>query len=189
MNWIIHKILKNEVINIKTTKHINYARRGMNFEEDINITNEMYRHTRKALIVKFPTPWKVIFRRGTNIPVKAWCEDKSFLDYVGIYKGKAITFDAKSTKEDKRFPLSNIKPHQYQIMKEWTEHGGISFLLIRFDTKREEYLLPYEVLKTYWEESLQGGRKSIPYEDFKKCCPLIKATYLSLVDYLTALDL
>ena len=76
-----------------------YANRGMDLENDINISNEHYRNIDKALIYKKPTPIKI---SKVNYPAKnkaiiseAFFEIPSTTDYNGIYKGKYIDFDAK----------------------------------------------------------------------------------------------
>ena len=43
---------KNKIKN----NNINYGNRGMNLEEDLNITNEYYLETNTAVIYKKPTP-------------------------------------------------------------------------------------------------------------------------------------
>lgn len=89
---------------------ISQANRGRSFEQLIEHSNKQYQTKGKALIQKVPTPWKVI-RRGKQI-VSAHPAEKSTVDFVGVADGKAIAFDAKSTRELTRFPLSNIEVHQ-----------------------------------------------------------------------------
>ena len=43
-----------------------YANRGMDLENDINISNEHYRNIDKALIYKKPTPIKIIIQLKTK---------------------------------------------------------------------------------------------------------------------------
>ncbi|MBU5437614.1 Holliday junction resolvase RecU [Tissierella sp. MSJ-40] len=38
----------------------------------------------------------------------------------------SIAFDAKETKEETRFPLSNVQEHQIEFMKNWYKYGGIT---------------------------------------------------------------
>ena len=46
-------------IKLNTTKNITYDNRGMNLEEDINITNQYYIENNIAFIYKKPTPIQV----------------------------------------------------------------------------------------------------------------------------------
>lgn len=154
----------------------------------INQTNLSYKMKKLALVMKFPTPWKVLFKRGTNIPMKAFVEEKSFLDYIGTTCGRAIAFDAKSTKELTRFPLNNIKPHQVELMGDWERQGGIAFILIYFEKKDEVYFADYEFINKYWTEQENGGRKSIPYEEIKEQCERVKPTIRGIVDYLEVIE-
>ncbi len=51
---------------------------------------------------------------------------KSTVDYIGLFKGVPIAFDAKETKIETRFDLSNIKEHQYHFLENWEKNGGIA---------------------------------------------------------------
>ena len=113
-----------------------YANRGMDLENDINISNEHYRNIDKALIYKKPTPIKI---SKVNYPAKnkaiiseAFFEIPSTTDYNGIYKGKYIDFDAKEVKGKDSFVLSNLHKHQLEHLIKVLEHGGISFIIVRF---------------------------------------------------------
>ena len=106
-----------------------YANRGMDLENDINISNEHYRNIDKALIYKKPTPIKI---SKVNYPAKnkaiiseAFFEIPSTTDYNGIYKGKYIDFDAKEVKGKDSFVLSNLHKHQLEHLIKVLEHGGI----------------------------------------------------------------
>ena len=52
----------------------------------------------------------------------------------------------------------------------------------------EYYLLPFEVLNEYWENSLKDGRKSIPYQAFQERAYIIKEGYLPRLNYLKTID-
>lgn len=165
---------------------VSYANRGMAFEHLINITNQQYFQKRRATIQKVATPWKVI-RRGKKI-VNAFPEGKSTVDYIGVYNGRPIAFDAKSTRETTRFPLSNIEDHQHEFLKQWQQNGGISFILIGFEKKHEVYILTINQLQKWLESAENGGRKSIPYEWFMINCDLVKSKNGILLDYLSLIE-
>ncbi|SCV20695.1 Protein of unknown function [Bacillus cereus] len=95
----------------------------MAFEKLINLANEMYLRGGVALINKRPTPVKVFVLSG-------FYEAKSTVDYGGVYKGRAITFEAKSTENPTRFDLKNIAQHQLDYLEKTEKMGAICFFLI-----------------------------------------------------------
>lgn len=122
------------------------ANLGQAFERLIERTNKQYQLKNRALISKIPTPLKPV-RKGEEF-VGAFYEKKSGVDFQGVYNGRAIAFDAKSTKETTRFPLDNIADHQIKFLKQWQDQGGISFLLIEFAKRREVYYISSISLKS-----------------------------------------
>lgn len=173
-------------------KTISYKNRGMTLEEDINASNEYYLAHDIAVIHKKPIPIKVV---GVNYPNrKSAVIDKAFYvvpsttDYNGIYKGQHIDFEAKETSNKTSFPLQNIHAHQVEHLIKIEEHGGVSFLLVRFTAFNELYLLESSKLKEYYERSFTG-RKSIKYDEFKEHGYLIDLGYNPRLDYLSVVDM
>lgn len=166
-------------------KIINYSNRGMDLESDINITNEYYRSINKAFIYKKPTPIQVVkvdYSKNKKI-TEAYFKESSTTDYNGIYKGKYIDFEAKVT-NTLSFPLKNIKNHQIEHLIKIKEHGGISFLIVRFKKTSENYLLETSKL----EEILKEKLKTIKLDFFKKNGYLIPIKYKERIDYLEIID-
>lgn len=171
--------------NKSKEKIINYSNRGMDLESDINITNEYYRSINKAFIYKKPTPIQVVkvdYSKNKKI-TEAYFKESSTTDYNGIYKGKYIDFEAKVTKT-LSFPIKNIKEHQIDHLIKIKENGGISFIIVRFEKKQENYLLETKRL----EEILQENIKTIKLEFFKKFGYLIPIKYKERIDYLKIID-
>ena len=166
----------------KSRKNIDYANRGKDLEELIEQANERYRRQGRAEVFKIPEPIKQISEMKQGGRFTAVYEKKSTVDYIGTYKGYALAFDAKSTKIETRFDLSNVKDHQYRFLKSWVESGGISFLIVQFKTQGVIYFLPFGTLR-YWTE--QAERKSIPYDSFQY---EVEQNGLVMVDYLSALE-
>jgi len=161
--------------------------RGSTFETMINLTNDKYNQKNLALVQKIPTPIKPIkFDRRQGKITMAHFEQKSTVDYIGLVQGVCICFDAKETSQ-KRFPLKNIHQHQINFMGQHEFQTGISFILVRFSTLDEIYLLPFKQLRDFWDKSINGGRKSIPYDDFRKDL-LIKNKDGFMVHYLEAIN-
>lgn len=140
--------------------------RGSGLEELINMTNDVYKQKNLAIIQKIPTPITPvrISEDGRNITL-AYFEKQSTVDYIGAVQGIPVCFDAKETNL-KNLPLNNIHQHQIDFMEGFINQNGIAFLLVYFKTYDEYFLLPFEVLKTYYDNAQRGERKSIPYSAF-----------------------
>ena len=164
------------------------SNRGMDLENDINLSNEYYRDHDICVIYKRPTPINIVkvdYSRGAHI-VDAYFEKQSTTDYNGIYKGRYIDFEAKNTKNRTSFPLSNIEQHQIDHLKAVIRHGGVAFFIISFQTLNEIYLLDAKCVIEFYESQ---KRKSIRYDDIKKYGVLLKQGYNPRIDYLKAVDL
>ena len=170
-------------------KEINYSNRGMSLENELNSANEYYRLTETAVIYKKPTPIKIVKvdypSRDKAVIKEAYFTIPSTTDYNGIYKGKYIDFEAKETKSKSSFSLNNIHKHQIIHLQNITKHNGIAFLIVRFTTLDETYLLTENKLSTYLKEST---KKSIPLSYFKENGYLIKNSLKPTIDYLKIVD-
>lgn len=175
---------------IKKTKknYINYGNRGMKLEEDLEITNKYYLSCGIANIHKKPTPitiTKVDYPSRLEAVIKeGYFKTPSTTDYNGIYKGKYIDFEAKETKSKTSFPLKNIHEHQIKHLEDIHKHGGIGFLIVRFNSLNKTFLLTIETLLSF----LNNDRKSIPLNFFEKKGYLIKEKYQPRVDYIEIID-
>ena len=180
----IKKDLKSQ-----TKTKISHENRGMNLENDINLSNEYYRDIDKAYIYKKPTPIKVTKvdypSRDKTVIKEAFDTVPSTTDYNGLYKGYYIDFEAKETTSKTSFALNNIHSHQIKHLENIERHKGISFLIVRFTTLNETYLL---LTKDLIEFLNTNSRKSIPLEYFKEKGYLIKDNYNPRLDYLKILD-
>ncbi|MCL2407498.1 MAG: Holliday junction resolvase RecU [Defluviitaleaceae bacterium] len=141
--------------------------RGSTLEELVNLTNERYRDKGLAIIQKIPTPiTPVRLDENRNISF-AYFDQKSTVDYIGAAQGLPVCFDAKGTGQAS-LPIQNIHAHQIEFMKDFEDQRGFAFLLVYFNRHDEYFLLPFVVLRKYWAEAQNGGRKSIPYKNFDK---------------------
>lgn len=167
---------------------VNFAGRGMNFEDEINRSNDYYREINKAIIYKKPTPIKVVGAHKTSTGSyqidEAYFMQPSTTDYNGIYKGKYIDFEAKETRNVNLFPFANIHDNQLEHLFKVDEHGGIAFVLVRFTLKNTVYLLDAKVIKRLFEAKY----RSIPLEIFQQEGHLVPPNYLAPVDYLKVVD-
>ncbi|AEW58610.1 TPA: Holliday junction resolvase RecU [Bacillus cereus] len=162
--------------------------RGMAFEKLINLSNEMYQREGVALINKRPTPVKVLKMVYGRVK-DGYYESKSTVDYDGVYKGRAIAFEAKSTNEINRFDLKNIAQHQLDYLETTEKMGAICFFLIGFSKDQSVFAVPLSVIQSYVRMSQQPkGKKSIPRADFDIYGYLVEQTERAPVDYLQYVD-
>ena len=141
--------------------------RGSVLEGYINFTNDYYRSHSIAMIQKIPTPITPVEINKENSTITlAYFDKQSTVDYIGAAQGIPVCFDAKEAAQN-RLPLQNIHEHQIEFMEDFVKQGGVSFLIVNFTSLNEFYLLPFEVLRLYWEKARSGGRKSIPYDAFE----------------------
>ena len=166
-----------------------HSNRGMTLENDINLTNKYYLDNNIAIIHKKPTPIKVSkvsYPNSYSVVIKeAFFEMPSTTDYNGIYKGKYIDFDAKEVKSNKSFSLQNIHKHQIEHLKKVYEHGGISFLIVKFYTNNTCFLIETKEILNFIQNE---DRKSIPIDYFEKHGYIIKESYIPRIDYIKVID-
>ena len=166
---------------------VSRANRVMDFENNINLSNDYYRDHDICLITKRPTPINVVkvdYSKGAKI-THAYFEEQSTTDYNGVYKGRYIDFEAKNTKSKTSFPLSNITKHQIEHLKKVLLHGGIAFFIIQFQSLDKVYLLDASYVIHFYEE---GERKSIPYQCFVDNGIEIEHGYNPRLKYIEAID-
>lgn len=143
--------------------------RGSYLEDCINQSNQIYMEKNLAVVQKIPTAITPVEldREHGNIK-RAYFEAKSTVDYVGNVQGIPVCFDAKETGV-MRLPIANIHEHQMRFMDAFRKQDGISFLIVFFKETEECFLLPFEILETYWNEAKKkNGRKSVPYSAFDR---------------------
>lgn len=180
-----------EINTSKKNKNLTKSNLGTNFENAINESNEYYLKQGIAAIYKKPTPVQIVkvdypARNKAKI-VEAYYKTPSTTDYNGIYKGKYIDFEAKSCHE-LNFSFERIYDHQIRHLERIEHLGGIAFLIIEFSSVNEVYLLPAQLLIEKYEESLKGGRKSIPYSYIKEYGEVVEIGYKPRLKYLEAVD-
>ncbi|AYC29420.1 Holliday junction resolvase RecU [Paenisporosarcina cavernae] len=176
----------------KPNRKIDFGNRGKTLEDELNETNEFYLSRNLAVIHKKPVPIQVVKvdypSRSSAVIREAYYRTASTTDYNGVWMGRYIDFEAKETKNKTSFPLQNIHSHQMEHMENIVANQGIAFLLVRFSTLNRYFLLPYQVLKSCWEDMNKGARKSISLNIFEdKGFELIPKAF-PRIDYLEALE-
>lgn len=160
--------------------------RGSALEDLIVFTNDYYLKRGLARIEKVPVPIKIIEQGKDGIIQKAFYEKKSTVDFIGFVQGASIVFDAKETALN-ILPFKNIHAHQVEYMKDVTFHGGIAFIIVHFKSNDKYHLVPYEILKKYYDKALTGGRKSIPQNELDEAFE-IKYNNNGILNYLSVLN-
>ena len=190
MNYpsVVKKTINNSDISSIKSK-MSHKNRGMTLESELNVSNEYYREIDKAYIYKKPTPIKITKvdypSRDKTVIKEAFFTVPSTTDYNGLYKGKYIDFEAKETKSKTAFSLTNIHPHQIRHLENIYNHSGIAFLIVRFTSLNETYLL---FAKDFLNFINATDRKSIPISFFRENAYLIKDGYKPRIDYLRIID-
>ena len=173
-------------------KEANKANLGMDLETMINDSNEYYLNNNIAVIHKKPTPVQIVKvdypMRSKAVITEAYYKTPSTTDSNGIYKGKYIDFEAKENHNKTAFPLANIHPHQIEHLRNIIKHGGIGFMIFYWAPYNECYILKFENIIKYWDNTKDGGRKSIPYSEFKENGFLVKEGYAPRLNYLKVVD-
>ena len=163
--------------------------RGMSLEEDINRTNEFYLMKDRAVVHKKPTPVQIVTvdypSRNKAKITEAYFRQASTTDYQGVYKGCALDFEAKETKNKTLFPLSALHQHQYEHLKSVHRHGAIAFLIIRFNTLEKTYLIYAQDLIRYVEKDVS---RSLPLKWIERYGHEIDGSFRNPCDYLSVID-
>lgn len=169
-----------------------YSNRGMTLEEDINESNQYYLVHGLAVIHKKPTPVQIVSvdypKRSAAVIKEAYFKQQSTTDYNGVYRGKYIDFEAKETQSKTSFPLQNFHEHQVNHMKAVVQQNGICFVLLRFSLTDEIFFLEASHLFSYWDEHLNGGRKSIPKKCIEDAGFPIPISFNPRIDYLKIIN-
>ncbi len=165
-------------------KSRSHANRGKTLEIYIDQANATYQQRGQAMVVRQHPEVKVTGMKNKKV-TDGFYKAKGAPDYIGLAGHIPVCFDAKETKE-KSFPLENVHHHQIKDLKQWEEQGGFSFLIIRFVSQRETYLLPYKAFNRCIEECQSKRIKSIPYQIIQERGKLITAGSNITLDWLSA---
>ena len=148
---------------IKQLKTVKFGKRGMNFEAEINATNEYYLMHGLAVIHKKPTPVQVVKvdypKRSRAKITEAYFRQASTTDYSGVYQGRYLDFEAKETQNKTSFPLKNFHEHQIVHMENVLKQEGVVFVLLHFSALSRTFLLKASDLIPFFKE--KEGQKSI----------------------------
>ena len=166
-----------------------YSNRGMELEEDINFANKYYLNNDIAVIHKKPIPIQIVEvnypSRSSAMITKAFYKTPSTTDYNGLWNGKYIDFEAKETNSATSFSLNNIHEHQIEHMQKILNHGGITFIIVRFKKIDKTFILPFKKFIFFYDRAKNGGRKSIKLSEFEETAFELSFNYKIRLDYIT----
>ena len=166
-----------------------YSNRGMELEEDINFANKYYLNNDIAVIHKKPIPIQIVEvnypNRSSAMITKAFYKTPSTTDYNGLWNGKYIDFEAKETNSATSFSLNNIHEHQIEHMQKILNHGGITFIIVRFKKIDKTFILPFKKFVFFYDRAKNGGRKSIKLSEFEETAFELSFNYKIRLDYIT----
>ncbi|VEU78721.1 Holliday junction-specific endonuclease [Metamycoplasma arthritidis] len=158
-----------------------YKNRGMLLETIINQTNNFYlKHGvclvhKKNLDIKFQ---KVELKDRKLITKNAQISHKSTVDYYGLYQGRFLAFEAKST-EDENFSLKNVKKHQLEYLDLVLWHGGLAFWIIYFKIQNEFILVGHETFR-----KMIQNKKTLNFDVLKAKGVILELQYPGILDYI-----
>ncbi|MGL6125144.1 MAG: Holliday junction resolvase RecU [Metamycoplasmataceae bacterium] len=153
----------------------NNSNRGMLLETIINKTIKYYKEKniallhKKTLDIKFSSIDEM--RRVKNGVVIS----KSTVDYYGVYKGKFIAFEAKSS-NTKTIPKNNFKDHQHNYLQEIKKHSGLAFYIILFKRTNEFFLVDISIINY--------RKKSITLEHIRKTSISLDLIFPGIIDFI-----
>ncbi|WP_338983011.1 Holliday junction resolvase RecU [Spiroplasma endosymbiont of Othius punctulatus] len=130
--------------------------KGMFLESILNHNIERLNMDKKCQIYKMAINSKIISKENDKFLVTL--NKNYFCDYIGIYQGRYVEFEAKET-ELTYFNLTNIKKHQLQKIKQINELGGIGFFIIYFHITNDYFYLTVDNL-------LNLNTNKVPYSWF-----------------------
>jgi recombination protein U len=179
----IQKITKK----VSTLSIDSYKNRGMSLEHEINVTLDYYRDHHLALMQKRTTPINVVsvdYSKGAVI-TKAYFEKQSSTDYNGVYRGRYVDFEAKSTISKTSFPIANISSHQLKHLDEVLQQKGIGFFIFELQAFDRVYFVEASKIINFMTIE---KRKSIPFSWLETNGHLIPIGFAPRLHFLPILD-
>lgn len=166
-------------------KAISQANRGKALEELIILANQQYRVRGIAVVHKVPTAW-IPIRDNTGRIVSAKVEEKAAVDFLGVYRGRPIAFDAKHCSGE-RIRWDRVEDHQARFLEDWIKDEGIGFILVGFGME-QFFVVPWLVWREGVLKRRQGsGPASISIKQMKPEWKVESSKHIVL-DYLKTID-
>lgn len=174
--------------NIENKRIVNFANRGMSLENDLNASNQYFLDNNIANIHKKPTPIQIVKvdypKRSAAKISEAYFKLPSTTDYNGVYKARAIDFEAKEC-SGTSFSFRLVHKHQISHLESVLYHGAIAFFIIRFTRYDKTFFIEAnKVIELYYN----SDKKSINYSWFLDNGIIIPYNYSVPVNYIKVLE-
>ena len=158
-----------------------HSNRGQAFEALVEAVNMRYLDDGLAAISKAETGWTVIGYDGRSKRAhgQVFPKRKVGVDFYGTLRGgRSVYFDAKETKVATRFPFDNVHEHQLEFLRERSELGAITFLLVHVEPLGRCFLVDVEAIDT----ARDNGKASLSLKELEQGIEV--PWVLGLPDYL-----
>jgi len=157
----------------------------MSLENLINKSNDFYAEKEIAIVNKKATPIKVVkVDQESRTITQAFFEHESTVDYCGIYNGKYLEFEAKSTISKTSFSMYNFEPHQIEYFKKVIKQQGVCFVIIQFSSIDRWFLI---FIKDIFDMLLTTEKQSLSIEEISTIGHEIKLSFNPPLDYISVL--
>lgn len=168
---------------MRRRKHKGYANRGKQLELIIDKQNKLYINRNIAYVRKVPTNVRIL---GTNNrgQVRGNLMRGYFCDYVGVYKGRMLEFDAKQT-NGKSLSFDNVRANQELALETVHKMGGYAFLIVHFKELNRYFRLAWS---DYSHIKSNTERKSLSLQHFEEYAHEIEEGKNGILDYLGGLE-
>ncbi|QGZ97749.1 Holliday junction resolvase RecU [Mycoplasma sp. NEAQ87857] len=157
------------------------SNRGMFLEKIINNTIDYFWSCNIAFIEKKSLPisfYSVKTINNKKVLSNSYISKKSTVDYIGMYKGKFICFEAKST-NDKFLEKQNFQKHQLDYLDLIDKNNGISFVIVYFSLYNVFLKVNIQLLLNEFNNCSR-----IPYEKLKKNSKLLILEFPGYINFL-----
>ena len=170
--------LKPKALNRQLQGQIN-RELGKNFEEQVEMICEIYKHNRLALIEKTPEPMKIL-KHIENGRFETVFTKSAQPDFKGTLKGgQTVVFDAKFTGAD-RISYHALSDHQREILAQYDELGALAFVLVGFS----DGTMYHVDIKTWVNMKQIFGHKHIKQQELEENNFKAKKTKNGMIDFL-----
>lgn len=133
--------------------------RGQWFEKELEGVNNAYRIIEEAFIARVHPP-------VAGPPGHMRIVGAGPVDFMGVWKGRAIAFDAKTRDDPASFKYDVRDRHQIEALHDFNRSGGIAFVLIADSSRSMAYVLHGKAL-----EQLHDG-KTVPLRSQVRAGPV-----------------
>ncbi|TQC54584.1 Holliday junction resolvase RecU [Mycoplasmopsis cynos] len=156
--------------------------RGMFLEKILNQTIENYWNNNYAFIEKkgLPFIFNKISKNNNKLEIQnGYLSKKSTVDYIGMFCGSFVCFEAKSCNTNK-FDLKNIKKHQIEYLALMEKYGSIAFIILFFADYDVFFKISIKQILIWLSEK----RNTIHFEEIKRNSQVLELEFPGFLNIL-----